>query len=164
MITSESISTCLWFNSEAEEAANFYTSIFPGSEIGIITRYPAAGQEIHRQKPGSVMTVTFKLQGREFMGLNAGPQFSFTEAVSFIITCADQQEVDYYWSKLTAGGEEGPCGWLKDKFGLSWQVVPKVLQEMMSSPDTEKTGRVMTAFMKMKKFNISELKQAFDEN
>jgi len=152
------ITPCLWFDKEAEDAAKFYVSIFKDSKINGTSRYGKEGYEIHGQKEGTVMTVDFNLNGQSFIGLNGGPQFKFTEAVSFTIPCDTQEEIDFYWEKLTAGGEEGPCGWLKDKFGLSWQVVPTILPKLLKDP--EKSGRVMNAFMKMKKFDIEELKNA----
>jgi predicted 3-demethylubiquinone-9 3-methyltransferase (glyoxalase superfamily) len=152
------ITPCLWFDKEAEDAAKFYVSIFKDSKINGTSRYGKEGYEIHGQKEGTVMTVDFNLNGQPFIGLNGGPQFKFTEAVSFTIPCDTQEEIDFYWEKLTAGGEEGPCGWLKDKFGLSWQVVPTILPKLLKDP--EKSGRVMNAFMKMKKFDIEKLKNA----
>jgi len=152
------ITPCLWFDKEAEDAAKFYISIFKDSKINGTSRYGKEGYEIHGQKEGTVMTVDFNLNGQPFIGLNGGPQFKFTEAVSFTIPCDTQEEIDFYWEKLTAGGEEGPCGWLKDKFGLSWQVVPTILPKLLKDP--EKSGRVMNAFMKMKKFDIEKLKNA----
>lgn len=152
----------LWFDTEAEEAAKFYTSIFKNSSIDKITRYPAVGQEIHQKTPGSVMTVEFTLQGQKYVGLNGGPHFKFNEAVSFVVNCKDQKEVDYYWEKLSEGGDPRAqqCGWLKDKFGLSWQVVPVVLDELMDDPDQEKVDQVFEAMLKMKKLNVEELERA----
>ncbi|KAK4235401.1 3-demethylubiquinone-9 3-methyltransferase-domain-containing protein [Achaetomium macrosporum] len=157
------ITTCLWFDGQAEEAANFYTSIFPNSKITAIKRYLEAGREIHGREPGSVMVVEFDLDGHHFVGLNGGPQFKFNEAVSFQIDCADQDEVDYYWSKLGEGGDPAKqeCGWIADKFGVSWQVVPKVLKEMISSEDKAAAERATMAMMKMNKMNIAELEAAF---
>ena len=156
------ITPCLWFDSQAEEAANFYVSIFPNSKIVRIERYPEAGSEVHGKPAGSVMVAVFSLDGQEFTALNGGPQFKFDEAVSFQVPCADQKEVDYFWSKLTAdGGEEGPCGWVKDKFGLSWQVSPTRLQEMLSDPDPARRDRVMTQMLKMKKLDLAPLDRAF---
>ena len=152
------ITPCLWFDKEAEDAAKFYVSIFKDSKINGTSRYGKEGYEIHGQKEGTVMTVDFNLNGQPFIGLNGGPHIKFTEAVSFTIPCDTQEEIDFYWEKLTAGGEEGPCGWLKDKFGLSWQVVPTILPKLLKDP--EKSGRVMNAFMKMKKFDIEKLKSA----
>src|SRR5688572_24051077 len=152
------ISPCLWFDDRGEEAAKLYTSIFPNSRILKISRYTEAGFEIHGRPAGTVMTVEFELDGQKFTALNGGPQFKFSEAISFEVACKDQEEVDDYWTKLQAdGGSEGPCGWLKDKFGLSWQIVPTVMNELMSDPDPAKAGRTMTAMLKMKKLDIAEL-------
>jgi predicted 3-demethylubiquinone-9 3-methyltransferase (glyoxalase superfamily) len=162
-IAQQKITPCLWFDTEAEDAAKFYCSIFENSKIEQISRYADAGQEIHGKKAGSVMVVAFNLEGQKFVALNGGPQFKFDEAISFQISCRTQKEVDYFWSKLTAeGGKEGPCGWLKDKFGLSWQVVPTSLIDMMLDKDANKLARVTNAFLKMKKFDIEALKRAFD--
>ena len=162
-IAEQKITPCLWFDTEAEDAAKFYCSIFENSKIEQVSRYVDAGQEIHGKKVGSVMVVAFNLEGQKFVALNGGPQFKFDEAVSFQISCRTQTEVDYFWSKLTAeGGKEGPCGWLKDKFGLSWQVVPTSLIDMMLDKDASKVARVTHAFLKMKKFDIEALKRAFD--
>ena len=157
------ITPCLWFESEAEEAARYYTGIFKNSKIGTISRYGEAGREVHGRPPGTVMTVAFELDGQPFTALNGGPLFKFNEAISFQLMCRTQEEVDHYWNKLTAGGDEKAqqCGWLKDKFGVSWQVVPTVLVEMMSDPDKEKSGRAMQAMLQMKKLDIAELKRAF---
>lgn len=158
----QKLHTCLWFDGKAEEAAKFYISVFKNGKINHINHYGKAGQENHGQREGSVMTVEFEMNGMSFYGLNAGPIFKFNEAVSFMVYCADQNEVDYYWEKLTSdGGQEGPCGWCKDKYGLSWQVVPEVLMKMQQSQDQAARDRVMTAFMKMKKYNIAELERAF---
>ena len=162
-IVTQKIAPCLWFDSEAEEAAKFYVSIFRDSKIIAVAHYPDEGQEIHGKEAGSVMTVAFELAGQSFVALNGGPHFKFDEAVSFQVYCDSQDEVDYFWSKLSDGGEEGPCGWLKDRFGLSWQVVPVALLEMMMDPDARKSARVMKAFMQMKKFDIAALKRAYDE-
>jgi predicted 3-demethylubiquinone-9 3-methyltransferase (glyoxalase superfamily) len=161
-IATQRITPCLWFDTEAEDAANFYVSIFKDSKIRSINRYCKASNEVHGKPVGSVMAVEFEIEGQKFVGLNGGPQFKFSEAVSFQIHCKDQAEIDYYWSRLTEGGKEVACGWLKDKFGLSWQVVPAQLAEMMSSGDAAKTERVVAAFMKMKKFDIAELRRAFE--
>ena len=157
------ISPCLWFADEAEEAAHYYTSIFKDSKIVSITRYGTAGFDIHQRPAGSVMTVDFDLNGVRFTALNGGPVFTFNEAVSFQIICQTQDEVDYYWQKLTAGGDPNAqqCGWLKDRFGLSWQVVPEGMNEMMKDPQSEAASRVMTAMLKMKKLDLNELKQAY---
>jgi len=158
------ISTCLWFDNQAEEAAKYYTSIFPDSKIGRISRYGKEGYEIHKKPAGSVLTVEFWLQGNEYLGLNGGPQFRFNEAISLTVQCDTQEEIDRYWEKLSEGGDKNAqeCGWLKDKYGLSWQIVPRELAIMMSNPDTEKTSRLMNALLKMKKLDIATLKQAFD--
>jgi len=148
----------LWFDKQAEEAANFYTSIFKNSKVGKVTRYGEGGPG-HK---GSVMTVAFELDGQDFVALNGGPVFKFTEAVSFVVNCESQKEVDHFWEKLSAGGEEVQCGWLKDKFGLSWQVVPTVLSEMLQDKDAQKAKRVMAAMLKMKKIDIAELWRAYE--
>jgi predicted 3-demethylubiquinone-9 3-methyltransferase (glyoxalase superfamily) len=150
------ITPFLWFDTEAEEAAEHYTSVFPNSRIVDVSRYGSAGP----RPEGTVMTVTFELDGRRFTALNGGPQFTFTEAVSFAVSCSDQDEVDDYWNKLSEGGEEGPCGWLKDRFGLSWQIVPKRLMELLGDPDREKSQRVMAAMLQMRKIEIGELERA----
>ncbi len=159
----QKISPFLWFDHQAEEAARYYTSIFSNSRIGTISRYGEAGREIHGQKPGTVMVVAFELDGQKFSALNGGPIFKFNEAISLMIDCETQEEIDYYWDKLSAGGDANAqqCGWLKDKYGLSWQVTPRVLGEMMSDPDKEKAGRVMTAMLQMKKIDIAALKRAY---
>jgi predicted 3-demethylubiquinone-9 3-methyltransferase (glyoxalase superfamily) len=161
-IAAQKITPCLWFDTEAEEAANFYVSIFKGSKIRSVNRYCKAGHEVHGKPAGSVMAVEFEIEGQKFVGLNGGPQFKFDEAVSFQIHCKTQDEIDYYWSRLTEGGKEVACGWLKDKFGLSWQVVPEPLFEMLSDKDAAKVERVTSAFLKMKKFDIAKLRQAFE--
>jgi predicted 3-demethylubiquinone-9 3-methyltransferase (glyoxalase superfamily) len=164
MKISSKIAPCLWFDNQAEEAARFYTGIFKDSKIVAISRYGEAGQEIHGQKPGTVMTVAFELEGQSFTALNGGPVFKFNEAISLQITCESQEEVDHYWYKLSAGGDEKAqqCGWLKDRFGVSWQVVPKALIEMLLDPDAGKSQRAMTAMLKMKKLDIAELKRAYE--
>jgi predicted 3-demethylubiquinone-9 3-methyltransferase (glyoxalase superfamily) len=156
------ITPFLWFDTQAEEAANFYVSIFKNSKIGRITRYGKAGQEIHGREPGSVMTIEFELDGQKFTALNGGPVFRFTEAISFQIDCETQAEVDHYWDKLTAGGDERAqqCGWLKDKFGVSWQVVPRALIELLSDPDRQRVERVTQAMLQMKKLDIEALRRA----
>ncbi len=161
-IAKHKITPCLWFDTEAEEAARFYVSVFKNSRIDTISRFPNAGQEVHHKPAGSVMTVEFELDGQHFVALNGGPEFKFDEAVSFQIYCDTQADIDHYWSKLTnAGGQEGPCGWLKDKFGLSWQVVPSRIPQMMTDADSAKSARVMNAFMKMKKLDIAKLEEAY---
>jgi predicted 3-demethylubiquinone-9 3-methyltransferase (glyoxalase superfamily) len=154
----QKITPFLWFDNQAEEAANHYVSIFKNSRILKTTRYGDAGPG----PKGSVMTVVFELDGQEFIALNGGPHFKFTEAVSFSVDCKTQEEVDAYWEKLSAGGEEGPCGWLKDKYGLSWQVTPAILGEMLSDPDPERSKGVMEAMLKMKKIVIEDLKKAYE--
>jgi predicted 3-demethylubiquinone-9 3-methyltransferase (glyoxalase superfamily) len=158
------ITPCLWFDSQAEQAAQFYTSIFPNSKIVSITRYGTAGFEIHQRPAGSVMTVDFVLDGHPFTGLNGGPVFTFNEAVSFQIICETQAEVDTYWEKLTDGGDPKAqqCGWLKDKFGLSWQVVPAGMEQMLKDPESPGATRAMTAMLQMKKLDLSALKRAFE--
>jgi predicted 3-demethylubiquinone-9 3-methyltransferase (glyoxalase superfamily) len=161
-LSRKTITPCLWFDTQAEAAAKFYCSIFKNSKIGAISRFPNAGQEVHHKSAGSVMTVEFELDGQPLVALNGGPQFKFDEAVSFQIYCETQAEIDHYWSKLTGGGgAEGPCGWLKDKFGLSWQVVPTAIPKMMTDPDTAKSARVMNAFMKMRKLDIAAIERAY---
>jgi predicted 3-demethylubiquinone-9 3-methyltransferase (glyoxalase superfamily) len=157
------IAPCLWFDNQAEEAAKFYTSIFKNSKIAKIARYGEAGHEVHGRPAGTVMTVAFELDGQAFTALNGGPIFKFNEAISFQVNCETQEEVDYYWEKLSEGGDKKAqqCGWLKDKYGASWQVVPRVLSEMMSDPDAEKSGRAMKAMLQMKKLDIGELKRAY---
>lgn len=161
-MTAHNLSTCLWFDTQAEEAANFYVSIFEDSRIGRTTRYGKEGHEIHGKPAGSVMTVEFEIAGHTFVALNGGPHFKFNEAVSFQVHCETQEEIDFFWSRLTESGVESRCGWLKDKYGLSWQVVPVVLAQMVMDPNTEKSQRVTKAFLQMKKFDIEALKQAFE--
>ena len=159
----QKITPFLWFDDKAEKAAKFYTSIFKNSKIGNITRYDEEATGPTGRPAGSVMTVDFQLGGQEFVALNGGPMFKFTEAISFVVNCENQEEVDYFWSKLSAGGEESRCGWLKDKFGLSWQVVPTVLIEMLTDQDTAKAKRVMHAMLQMDKIDIAVLKKAYDQ-
>ena len=168
----QKITPFLWFDNQAEEAANYYVSIFSAfggpesggknSKVGSVSRYDEAGAAASGRPKGSVMTAEFTLNGQEFVALNGGPIFKFTEAISFVINCQSQKEVDYYWEKLSAGGEESPCGWLKDKFGLSWQVAPTVLSELLSGPDPIKSQRAMTAMLQMKKLDIDSLRKAYD--
>ena len=153
------ITPFLWFDNQAEEAMNFYISIFTDSKIGTVSRYGDAGP----MPKGTVMVGTFQINGQEFMVLNGGPMFKFTEAISFYLPCESQEEVDEYWDKLSAGGQTSQCGWLKDKFGLSWQVVPTLLGELMSSKDPKKTNNVMSALMKMTKLDSKLLQEAFDK-
>jgi len=158
----QKITPFLWFDDNAEEAANFYVSIFKNSKVGRISRYPESAEQAAGKPAGSVMTVEFQLDGQDFVGLNGGPHFKFTEAVSFVVNCETQEEVDEYWSKLSAGGAESQCGWLKDKYGLSWQITPTVLTEMIQDKDAEKANRAMKAMLQMKKLDIATLKQAFE--
>ncbi len=150
------IAPCLWFDTEAEDAARFYTSVFPNSRIVDVARYGSAGP----RPEGMVMTVSFELDGQRFVALNGGPEFTFSEAISFEVSCESQDEVDAFWSTLSEGGEEGPCGWLKDKFGVSWQIVPTVLPVLLGDPDREKSQRVMQAMLSMKKIEIDALERA----
>lgn len=168
----QKITPCLWFDNQAEEAANFYVSIFStrsasggkNSKIEKISRYGENGAKASGQPKGSVMTVTFKLDGQEFMALNGGPHFKFTEAISLIVNCETQKEIDEIWEKLSRDGQEVQCGWLKDKYGLSWQIVPTILSEMMQDKDIKKTDRVMHALLQMKKLDIKTLKQAYEQD
>ena len=153
------ITPFLWFDHKAEEAANFYVSVFPNSEVTEVSRYGEAGPGV----AGSVMVVSFRLDGQEFAALNGGPEFTFSEAVSFVIDCQSQEEVDYYWDRLTDGGQPGPCGWLKDKFGVSWQVNPTVLTAMLQYEDRERAKRVMRSMLQMGKIDIAELKRAYEQ-
>lgn len=158
----QKIVTHLWFDSEAEEAANFYTSIFKDSRIGDIARYPTAGQEITGRAPGSVMTVSFELNGQTFIALNGGPIFKFNEAISLLVNCETQEEIDYFWEKLSAHPESEQCGWLKDKYGLSWQIVPVGMEKFMTGTDQEKIDRAMAAMLTMKKLDMQALQAAYD--
>ena len=150
------ITPWLWFDTQGEEAAEFYTSVFPNSKITEVTRYGSAGP----RPEGMVMTVAFELDGQELVVLNGGPDFKFNEALSFLVSCKDQEEVDWYWNKLSEGGEQGPCGWLKDRYGLSWQIIPTALDELLGDPDREKAQRVMQAMLSMGKIEIEELERA----
>ena len=158
----QKITPCLWFDSQAADAAMFYTSIFKHSRIVRTTHYTEAGRETHKKQPGSVLTVEFEIEGEHFTALNGGPEFKFTEAVSFMINCKTQEEIDYYWGKLTPGGDPKAqiCGWLKDKFGLSWQVAWEGMPDLLNDPDRAAAGRAMEALMKMKKLDIATIKQA----
>ena len=160
----QKIVPCLWFASEAEDAARYYTGIFPNSKIGRISRYGEAGQDQHQQKPGTVLTVEFELAGQTFTALNGGPIFKFTEAVSFQIMVDDQEDLDFYWNKLSAGGDPKAqvCGWLKDKYGLSWQVVPQKMIQWWADGPNDKSERAMAALMKMKKLDIAALEKAYN--
>lgn len=157
------ITPCLWFDGEAEDAARFYTGIFPNSKITGISRYGEAGREVHGQPAGKVLTVAFELDARPFTALNGGPQFKFNEAVSLQIPCKSQEEIDYYWDKLTAGGDAQAqqCGWLKDRYGLSWQVFPAAVMDMLQDPDRKKADRVMQAIMAMRKMDLKALERAY---
>ncbi len=156
----QKITPFLWFDTQAEEAVNFYVSVFKNSKVGTIARYGDSGPG----PKGSAMTIPFELDGQNFTALNGGPHFKFTEAISLVVNCEDQAEVDYFWEKLTAdGGKEVECGWLKDKYGLCWQITPEILPKLLSDPDPQKAGRVMQAMMKMKKIDIQALKRAYDQ-
>ena len=159
----QKITPCLWFDNQAEDAARFYVSLFENSAIGTITRYGKEGFEVHGRPAGSVMTVSFRLEGQEFTALNGGPHFKFSEAISFVVSCETQGEVDHYWERLGEGGDEQAqqCGWLKDKYGVSWQIVPAALFEMMAGADSEKSGRVMRAMLQMKKLDLASLRRAY---
>lgn len=159
----QKITPFLWFDDQAEEAVNFYVSIFKDAAIGDIARYGEEGAQVSGRPKGSVMTVEFRIHGQEFIALNGGPHFKFTEAVSFVVNCETQEEVDRLWDKLSEGGEKSQCGWLKDKYGLSWQIVPTVLGEMMQDKNPEKAGRVMKAMLQMKKLDIKTLKEAYEQ-
>jgi predicted 3-demethylubiquinone-9 3-methyltransferase (glyoxalase superfamily) len=160
----QKITPCLWFDDQAEEAAKFYTAIFNNSKIVSMSRYGEAGHEVHGRPAGTVMTVAFELDGHAFTALNGGPMFKFNEAISFQVSCETQEELDYYWERLSEGGdrEAQQCGWLKDKYGASWQVIPNVLLEMLTNPDSKKSQRVMKSMLQMKKIDIEELKRAYD--
>ncbi|MBI3812065.1 MAG: VOC family protein [Nitrospirae bacterium] len=157
------ITPCLWFDSQAEEAVNFYISVFKNSKILTVARYGESGAKVSGRPKGSVMTITFRLDGQEFMALNGGPIFKFTEAISLIVNCRTQREVDWYWEKLSEGGAKGQCGWLKDQYGLSWQIVPAMMDKMLQDNDTEKLERVMKAVLQMTKLDIKKLKQAYEQ-
>lgn len=158
----QKINPCLWFDNRAEEAAKFYVSIFKNSKVGKITRYGKAGAEVSGRPQGTVMTATFEIEGQEFVAINGGPQFKFTEAISFVVNCETQKEIDEMWERLSQGGKEGQCGWLKDKYGLSWQIVPPVLGELLQDKDANKSERVMEAMLQMNKLDIKKLKQAYE--
>jgi len=163
VVSLERITPCLWFDHEAESAARFYVEVFPNSRINVVSYYGEAGQAIHGRPPGSVMVVAFELDGRSFTALNGGPIFKFSEAISFQINCATQEEVDHYWQRLGEGGDAQAqqCGWLKDRYGVSWQVVPDRMSELMTATDPRKSERVMAAMLQMKKLDIAELERAF---
>ena len=158
----QKITPCLWFDDKAEDAAKFYVSIFKNSKLGQVTRYGDSGSQISGKPKGSVMTVTFEIEGQEFVALNGGPLFKFTEAVSFMVKCESQQDIDEMWSKLSEGGEEGPCGWLKDKYSLSWQILVPEWDEMLRDKDSEKSELVMTAILQMSKPDMQRVRQAYE--
>lgn len=162
----QKISSCLWFDNNAEEAVQFYVSIFKNSKIGNVTHYGKEGYDIHKKKEGTVMTIDFEIEGQKFLALNGGPIFRFNEAISFQIYCETQDEVDYYWNKLTEGGDKNAqvCGWLKDKFGVSWQVVPNVLVKMLQDKDSKKTENVMRVMLQMQKLDINALTKAYQQS
>ncbi len=163
MASIKKLTSCLWFDGNAEEAAKFYVSVFKSGKLGRISHYPNEGQDVHLQPEGRVLVVEFELDGQQFLGLNGGPQFKFTEAVSFIIACDTQQEIDYYWEKLTAdGGQPSQCGWLKDKYGLSWQVAPSKIGDWLTDPDKKKSARVFAAIMPMGKIDLATLEKAYN--
>ena len=161
----EKITPCLWFDSNAEEAVNFYTAIFKNSKIGKISRYGKEGYEIHGKPEGTVLTVEFELNGQRFTALNGGPLFKFNEAISFQVGCESQEELDYYWGKLSEGGDKNAqrCGWLKDKYGVSWQIIPSILGEMLQDKNAKKSASVMKALLQMGKLDIKTLKQAYEQ-
>ena len=159
-LTAKKITPCLWFDTQAEEAAKFYASVFKNAKIGKISRYGKEGFEVHGKKAGTVMTVEFEIEGQKFLALNGGPHFKFNEAVSFQVPCETQEEIDYFWSTLAKDGEQGRCGWLKDKFGLSWQVFPRALPEMLMDGNSETAQRVMRSMLQMRKIDIAALKRA----
>ncbi|MES2318151.1 MAG: VOC family protein [Pseudomonadota bacterium] len=164
MPTLQNITACLWFDDQAEQAAKYYTSIFPNSRIVTVARYGEAGTDIHGRPPGSVMTVAFELNGHAFTALNGGPVFTFNEAISFQLYCDTQDEIDHYWNHLKEGGpvQAQQCGWVKDRYGVSWQIVPRAMEEMMSSGDPLRADRVMTAMLGMQKLDLAQLQAAFD--
>ncbi len=156
----QKITPCLWFDTQAEEAANFYTTVFDNSRIKQVSRYGKAGQDVHGKAPGSVMVVEFEIAGQTFTALNGGPQFKFSEAVSFQVMCDGQDEIDRFWSKLSDGGKPGQCGWLKDRYGLSWQIVPAALPQLITNAQGEQRERIISAVMAMKKFDVAALQRA----
>jgi predicted 3-demethylubiquinone-9 3-methyltransferase (glyoxalase superfamily) len=165
MATIQKITPCLWFDDQAEEVAKFYVSIFRNSAAGAVTCYGKEGFDVHGRPEGSVMTVSFRLEGQEFTAINGGPHFKFSEAISFVVRCEAQNEVDHYWGKLSEGGNEGTqrCGWLKDKYGVSWQMIPTALFELMGGTDARKSQRVMQAMLQMKKLDMAALRRAYEE-
>jgi predicted 3-demethylubiquinone-9 3-methyltransferase (glyoxalase superfamily) len=163
MAMMQKITPFLWFDDRAEEAANFYTSIFKNSKIGKVAHYGEAGAKASGRPKGTVMTVVFQIEGREFVALNGGPHFTFSPAISFVVNCQTQEEVDELWEKLSDGGQENRCGWLQDKFGVSWQIVPTALGEMLQDKDAAKSSRVMKAMLQMKKIDVARLKEAYEQ-
>jgi predicted 3-demethylubiquinone-9 3-methyltransferase (glyoxalase superfamily) len=162
MASVQKLTSCLWFDGQAEDAAKFYVSVFKNAKLGNVSRYPNEGQEVHGQEAGKVLVVEFEIEGQKFIGLNGGPQFKLSEAISFVVNCETQAEIDYFWDKLGGdGGQPGPCGWLKDKFGLSWQVAPAMIGQWISDPDKSKSARVFAAVMKMGKLDLAQLQKAF---
>jgi predicted 3-demethylubiquinone-9 3-methyltransferase (glyoxalase superfamily) len=162
MASVQKLTSCLWFDCQAEDAAKFYVSVFKNAKLGNVSHYPNEGQEVHGQAAGKVLVVEFEIEGQKFIGLNGGPQFKFSEAISFVVNCDTQAEIDYFWDKLGGdGGQPGPCGWLKDKFGLSWQIAPSMIGQWISDKDKSKAARVFAAVMKMGKLDIAELQKAF---
>lgn len=155
------LTTCLWFDNQAEDAARFYCSVFKNARVGGISRYGEAGARASGRPQGSVMTVEFEIAGQKFLGLNGGPEFRFSEAISMMVNCENQREIDEYWAKLSEGGTESVCGWLKDKYGLSWQIVPTALGEMLKDADVEKSERVMAAMLTMRKIDLESLERAY---
>ena len=155
------LTTCLWFDNQAEEAARFYSSVFKNARVGGVSRYGEAGAKASGRPKGSVMTVEFEIAGQKFLGLNGGPEFKFSEAISMVVNCENQREIDEYWAKLSEGGSESVCGWLKDKYGLSWQITPTALGEMLKDPDAGKSERVMAAMLTMRKIDLEALGQAY---
>jgi predicted 3-demethylubiquinone-9 3-methyltransferase (glyoxalase superfamily) len=160
-VIKQKITPFLWFDTQAEEAAKFYTSVFEDSRIARISRYSEIGHATHGKKAGSVLTVEFEIEGQTFIALNGGPNFRFSEAVSFQVLCDTQNEIDYFWNRLSDGGQESSCGWLKDKYGLSWQIVPSALSAMLTDADSAKSGRAMSALLEMKKFDLDALQRAY---
>jgi predicted 3-demethylubiquinone-9 3-methyltransferase (glyoxalase superfamily) len=158
----QKITPCLWFDTQAEEAANFYTSVFKNSRIKQVSRFGKAGREVHGKEAGSVMIVEFEIEGQTFTALNGGPLFKFNEAVSFQVSCDTQAEIDHFWNSLSRGGQESSCGWLKDKFGVSWQVIPKQMDEYLKSPDREASRRAFEAMLKMSKLDVEQLREAYE--
>lgn len=156
------LSHCLWFDKEAEEAARFYTSVFKNSKMGRVTKYSGAGTDVHGQPEGKVMTAEFELEGIKYVGLNGGPIFKHNESFSIVVNCETQEELDYYYDALVEGGQPSECGWLKDRFGVSWQISPTALQKMLTDPDLSKVQRVTNAFLKMKRFNLAELQRVYE--